>query len=61
MLESRDEIEQRRVMPAIRARQRAVELIERRARLQRRRCLDQIVDRSACMRIDPAVEETPEA
>ena len=55
--EPRDQIEQRRVDLADRSRQRAVQLIERGARLQRRDRVDEIGDRFGLHQIDPAVEE----
>ena len=57
-LEPRDQIEQRRVDRGDGARQRAVELIERRARLQRRRPpRSDRATASACVQIDPPVQK----
>ena len=59
-LEARDEIEQRGIDVANRARQRAVELIERRSRLERSRRVDQVADRFGLHQIDPAIEKCAE-
>ena len=59
-LEARDEIEQRRIDPGDRLRQRPLQLIERRAGLKRRDGVDQIGDRLGLRQIDPAVEERPQ-
>ena len=56
-LEPRDQIEQRRVDRPRSRGQRAFELIERRARLQRRHRVDQIGDRLGLHQIDPAVQK----
>ena len=55
-LEPRGQIEQRRIDAANRRRQRALELIHRRARLKRRDRVDEIGDRLRLHEIDPAVE-----
>ena len=56
-LEPRDQIEQLRIDRGDAPRQRAVELIERHARLQRRRRVDQIRDRLGLHQIALAVQE----
>ena len=56
-LEPRDQVEQRRVDRRDAPRQRAVELIERHARLERRRGVDQVGDRLGLHEIALAVQE----